>query len=98
MREQARFLEHIAARAPMRRHEHSARRFLPAFAVELDPRRGRAEKSGDGAQHARFAGARWAEKRRHAARRGAKIHVEGEGPERMAQPHGESAHRRRYIA
>ena len=68
MREQARFLEHIAAGASVRRKEPSARIVLPGFAADRDVALCGPREPGYAAQQRRLSRARRTEERGDAAR------------------------------
>src|SRR5690606_22551349 len=75
MREQARFLEHVAERATMRRHEMPV--VLPDLIAHRDAS-GDAVEPGHGSQDRRLAATGRSEQGRDAVHRYGKVHVEPE--------------------
>ncbi len=67
VREQARFLEHVADAPFVGRHEHLARIVLPHLVAQRDAGAGHALQARQHAQQRGLAGARVPEQRRHAA-------------------------------
>jgi hypothetical protein len=74
MRQQARFLEHVAERAAVRRHEHA--RVLPDGIADAQEAAGVTLEPGDRAQQRRLARAGRPEQRGHAASRQLERHVQ----------------------
>ncbi|MNZ84545.1 hypothetical protein D3C78_1033070 [compost metagenome] len=75
---QAGFLEHVAERAPVRRHEHAAGAVLPQLAVDFQARLGGPLQAGDAAQAGGLARAGVAEQGGDAASRQIEVDIQAE--------------------